>query len=373
MKTPQKRRRPTFPDTVRTGAKQRHSARKELRMPLSQLLARVKEQDAETAGWARAGLLNTAVLNGGQHEHLQALADMGAAFTPLRWSNPERIQQWTLRQTQEWLNILFDRGWDGCTGNKSVILAVAEYHPKLLSTWAKRAPKAWQTRRQWLEGMITMPLDLTAGRLRAWLEVGATPGTVSSMGMDRWIAQSKTGQGGDVLRAIDAFMKEDKQRRRVRGEPPFRDWPWEQMLELSIQRSQIHLVQVIVDLRGPLTAEQTMQLVCQAPDALTMLNAVRERGWKLPAPRSRQAGAFVSMAIMGQIKRGAASSPQPQPEALALQLLEEGYGGELDAHARAYVNSPKASEKLRTHLAHRALDSATAAGPVRTTRPRARL
>lgn len=367
-------RRPTFPDSPRTGAKQRTSARNNIRMPLSQLLARVKDKDPETAGWARDGWLNTAVLNSGDHEHLRALAAMGATFPSLRWSNPERMQHWNQAQAREWLDILFDRGWDGHTGSRQVILEVAEYHPHLLSLWSTRVPKTWQTRWRWLEGMLTLSPGMTPARVQAELGVGATPGSAAAMGMERWIVQSKPGNGDEaVLHAIHAFMQEDKKRRRVRGEPPFRDWPWEQTLELAIKSGSAHLIEAIVGIKGPMTMEQTMQLVCQSADPLAMLDRVRDKGWKLPTASSKQSGAFVSMAIVEQGKINGWGKPASAREALALRLLEEGYGGTLNASAKAYVDSDRASEALRKHIQHRQLDRATSLPGIAPCRPRPRL
>ena len=374
MPGPRKRRKtPTFAGSERAGAKLRHGAKNKVRMPVSQLLLRVREQDAETARWARDGLLTASVMGLGDLEHLRALANMGASFETLRWGDPDRMREWSADTTRQWLTVLFDHGWKGHGSTPEVLLSVAEHHPDLLALWHTRAPQAWQSRHTWLQGALVLHAGMEGKEAVAHLSLGATPARGDRLRLDLWIAQSKEDEASQMLRAIAAFLHQDKRRRRVRGEPPFQDWPWDPTLKAALDHGRMGVVETLVELRGPLAADQTMHLVCKSEDPIAALDQVRRRGWKLPAAGSKHAGRFLSLALTRHALHPNRQQVQSDREALALHLLEEGYGGSLEPAALSYLNSKDASDLLKASYQHRQLECASQPQAVFAVRPRQRL
>lgn len=298
------------------------------------VLRYVRNPSRESAGWAREGILTRGVLEAGDLPDLIKLAELGGRFHSVSWGNTGRMEEWDADTTRQWLEVMFEHGWDGKGGKPLVLLSVAEHHPELVDMWRKRAPQAWHTRRNWLDGQIVMGRNMDVERIVAWMGVGATHANSERLELDSWMQHSSEDLIVEALQGIHKFMREDKTRRRVRGEPAFRDWPWAQTMQMAVNHAKIEVSKCLVDLHGPLSMEQVIDLVCRSDQPQHAMTQVRQWDWKLPHADDRRGVDFLGQAILLQARAQARPADR---EAFALHLIEMGYGGDLPKDATEYV------------------------------------
>lgn len=286
------------------------------------------------------------VLEQGSLSDLLNLVELGGNFQNATWNNSWRVKEWSEDTARQWLEIMFDHGWDGTSGRVEALLNVAQFHPALVEMWARKVPKTWHTRRNWLDGQIIMNHTMTPERMVAWMGVGATHATTERLGLDPWMKQAGEDEVCRVLLSIHEFMAKDKTRRRVRGEPHFRDWPWAQTLQTAIENAKPDIVKCVVDLCGPASMEQVIRLVARSRNPVEVMGRVRQWGWKLPHPGDKQGVQLLSEAIVQQAGVG---NPGADREAFAIYLIEQGYGGQLPGHVLDHVEKT-ASPRLISEI-----------------------
>ena len=306
---------------------------------VSELRTLLSKPSVETSKWARAGQLNEVVLRRGSLEDLRALCAMGAKFAGAHWNQSQSIEEWKPEEVSQWLDLLFERGWEGQGGKPEPLLSVAEFHPGLVDKWSKHAPKVWHNRRNWLGGKLTLTHNLTADRVRAWFRIGGTHAGATKLNLTDWFAQSKENQRYmEVLSALKDCIKEDKQRRRTRGEPPFREWPWAMTRASAAVAGKIEVMEWLsTDLPPPNQAE-VIQWIANTAQPLALMEAASKMGWRVPHPKSDGAPLLINSIISQHGRVKGDNCMTSMGVAILMHLLDRNYSVNLTTDALSIVH-----------------------------------
>lgn len=315
----------------------------------SEISAILANPSQETIRWAKSGALNHVVLGRGSLDDLRAIHSMGARFHDAHWDSAGRLYDWKTEDASEWISLLFDRGWSGKGGSpREPLLEIAEDHPSLIELWKKHAPQAWHTRHNWLAGGFNLDKDVTPERVRAYYAVGGSHAGAHKLDFDGWFAFAKdTDQVVNVLKTIKSVLKEEKERRRVRGEPPYREWPWDKTLESAMKTACIPAIEWLFEDLGAPAQLQMIELIASSRNPLSLLKHGKTHNWRLPSPQSDGASDLVNAILdISWIATGKQSFALSKCGKEALEyLIENGYRVNLGARTTIF-DDPGFPEKL---------------------------
>lgn len=315
----------------------------------SEISAILSNPSQETIRWAKSGALNQVILSKGSLEDLRAIHSLGARFHDARWDNASRIYDWKEKDAAEWLSLLFDRGWSGKGGSpREPLLEVAEDHPNLIEMWKKHAPQAWHTRHNWLSGGFNVDQNLTPERVKAYYAVGGSHAGAHKLNLNDWFAVTRDpNQFVNVLKTIKSVLKEEKQRRRVRGEPPYREWPWSRTVESAMKNACIPAIEWLFDEFGAPAQSQMIEWIAASRNPLALLEHGQAHNWRLPHPQSDGASDLVNAILDANwIATGKKPSILSSRGKETLEyLLENGYRVNLGAHTSIF-DDPDFPENL---------------------------
>lgn len=340
----------------------------------SEITSLLSKPSVEISKWARSGHLNEIVLRRGSLEDLQALCNLGAQFGGAKWHNSHTIDTWKTQEVSQWLDLLFERGWEGMGGKPEPLLSVAEFHPTLVDKWSKQAPKAWHNRRNWLGGALNLSTTITPERVRAWFHIGGTHAGANKLTLVNWFAQSKeTDTFIDVLKALRDCLLHDKQRRRTRGEPPFREWPWQLTRSVAASSGKMEVLEWLSQDLPPPSQTDVIQWIATTPTPVALMDMALKMGWRLPHAKSDGACALVNEIIIqhGQGKGG--NSLDNIGAELLVHLLNQGYNVNLTPQTSAIVELPTFPASIAASLQASQLNRAAPALldlPFKLNRPR---
>lgn len=307
----------------------------------------LKTPTQETLRWARSGKLTNFVLRSGDDKDLETLCSTGISLAGARWDLSQRIGEWSAAKTEKWLDLMFDHGWEGKGGKPEPILAVSEHHPQLLEKWSKRVPKTWHTRKSWLENTFTLSRGMDPEEVRAWFRVGSNHGGASKLVMEQWFSHSNDeAKCKAVLVAIKESLDEDRHRRRVRGEPPFRDWPWDTTREAAASQGMTDILEwVSSDLPMP-TQAALISWVATSRAPISLLEAAKKMNWRVPHHKTEASHRLVNAVLHAHGRPGKTDAISDTGKALIKHLMDEGYGVNLSTEARVVVENPNFPAEL---------------------------
>jgi hypothetical protein len=305
----------------------------------SEITNLLSKPSVEISKWARGGQLNEIVLRRGSLQDLRALCALGAKFAGSKWNNSHTIADWKTEDVSQWLDLLFERGWDGMGGKPEPLLSVAEFHPVLVEKWSKLAPTAWHNRRNWLGGALNLTPTITPERVRAWFLIGGSHAGANKLALTDWFAQNKEPSIFiDVLSAMRECLTQDKQRRRTRGEPPFREWPWALTRSTAALAGKIEVMEWISQDLPPPNQQEVITWMANTSNPMAFMTAAQGMGWRVPHPKSEEACVLIN-AILIQQAQGKKDKPvATHTSQILMHLLDLDYRVNLSQQASEIVD-----------------------------------